>query len=295
MINLTKGQKFIIVLTGLWECFLLVDSSAGRSRVRWDDFFILSLPFILYWSGVWIFGFGYILKYVKKVVPFVKWLVSLFYVLSKSLLKTGGYALIVVLIFGIIVQIIKAFSDSDENGVVNKSATTVDEQEAKEVAYDYGRYYGQFIWIKKYCLSHGVDLKHVEQMKKIYNDQINNLVKRANSITIGNGEYKIADIADIETYKSRIDKEQKKGFDLMRTVFIAEKLSKTDLEKAMKIYKNISDKDILKKYGYMISEREVCLMMDKFVPEDYKIKDSITRKSFEFLDKYSFNFVPDKN
>lgn len=60
MKSLTKGQKAIIVLTGLWEWFVLIDSSAGRSRVQWEEFFILSLPFVLYWSGVWIWGFGYI-------------------------------------------------------------------------------------------------------------------------------------------------------------------------------------------------------------------------------------------
>lgn len=64
MKNLTKGQKFIIILSLLWEMFCIVSSSHQRMRgqqyVRIDEFLTLSLPVFLYWSGVWIWGFGYI-------------------------------------------------------------------------------------------------------------------------------------------------------------------------------------------------------------------------------------------
>lgn len=64
MKNLTKGQKFIIILSLLWEMFCIVSSSHQRMRgqqyVRFDEFLTLSLPVFLYWSGVWIWGFGYI-------------------------------------------------------------------------------------------------------------------------------------------------------------------------------------------------------------------------------------------
>lgn len=64
MKNLTKGQKFIIIFSLLWEMFCIVSSShqrmGGQQYVRFDEFLTLSLPVFLYWSGVWIWGFGYI-------------------------------------------------------------------------------------------------------------------------------------------------------------------------------------------------------------------------------------------
>lgn len=70
MKNLTKGQKFIIILSLLWEMFCIVSSSHQRMRgqqyVRIDEFLTLSLPVFLYWSGVWIWGWGYFFLFLRK-------------------------------------------------------------------------------------------------------------------------------------------------------------------------------------------------------------------------------------
>lgn len=74
MKNLSKLQKSLIVLSALWEIFLIsymstlwTDDCFFESRVA--HFVILSLPVCLYWAGVWIWGFGYLKEISQKLVP----------------------------------------------------------------------------------------------------------------------------------------------------------------------------------------------------------------------------------
>ena len=63
MKNLTKAQKILIVLSILWEIIALVISYQTQ-RVRGivveylnlKDFILASLPVILLWSVIWIWG-----------------------------------------------------------------------------------------------------------------------------------------------------------------------------------------------------------------------------------------------
>lgn len=69
MKNLTKAQKILIVLSILWEIIALVISYQTQ-RVRGivveylnlKDFILASLPVILLWSVIWIWGFNWLKK-----------------------------------------------------------------------------------------------------------------------------------------------------------------------------------------------------------------------------------------
>ena len=61
-ISLTKSQKFMIVFWGLYE--LIIGLIASNDRYAIQIFIMLSLPCLLYWAGVWIWGSGYILKMI---------------------------------------------------------------------------------------------------------------------------------------------------------------------------------------------------------------------------------------
>ena len=65
--NLTKGQKAIIFISILWELILLAFCCTANSADRIFLFLIFSIPCILYWGGVWILGFGYVLNLLKKI------------------------------------------------------------------------------------------------------------------------------------------------------------------------------------------------------------------------------------
>lgn len=67
MSNLSKAQKFMIIFWGLYELIMgIIATDKGRPPFRL--FLILSIPCILYWSGVWIWGFGYLLQFFKKMI-----------------------------------------------------------------------------------------------------------------------------------------------------------------------------------------------------------------------------------
>lgn len=61
--SLTKSQKLVIILSLLYE--LIIGLIASNDRYAIQMFIMLSLPCLLYWSGVWIWGFGYILKTIR--------------------------------------------------------------------------------------------------------------------------------------------------------------------------------------------------------------------------------------
>lgn len=70
MNNLTKTQKIIIVTTILWELFLFIlIQCSGKFHIA--AFLICSFPAILYWCGVWIWGFGYIINTFRHLNKFI--------------------------------------------------------------------------------------------------------------------------------------------------------------------------------------------------------------------------------
>lgn len=74
MRNLTKFQKFLILLTVFWELVAFVgakEASWNHHGFNFGVFIGASFPCILYWGGVWIFGFGYILRAIRKVNNFI--------------------------------------------------------------------------------------------------------------------------------------------------------------------------------------------------------------------------------
>lgn len=74
MKNLTKFQKLIVLLTVFWELVAFAGAKEAGWNHRGFDFGVfigVSFPCILYWGGVWIFGFGYILKAIRKINDFI--------------------------------------------------------------------------------------------------------------------------------------------------------------------------------------------------------------------------------
>lgn len=116
MKNLTKAQKILIVLSILWEIIALVISYQTQ-RVRGvvveylnlKDFILASLPVILLWSVIWIWGFNWLKKITnKKILENIKYLFSFLFVLSKSMLKAAWYFFIFICIVGGISYILKS-------------------------------------------------------------------------------------------------------------------------------------------------------------------------------------------
>ncbi len=64
-LHLTKSQKFMIIFWGLYELIVGI-ISADERHAPFRLFLILSIPCLLYWGGVWIWSFGYLLKFLKK-------------------------------------------------------------------------------------------------------------------------------------------------------------------------------------------------------------------------------------
>ncbi|MBR1778126.1 MAG: hypothetical protein IJ752_06040 [Alphaproteobacteria bacterium] len=63
-----KPKKIIIIFNAAYTLFSIAYVNEDRvfhfSRIT--SFIILMIPVFLYWSGVWIFGFGYIFSFMKK-------------------------------------------------------------------------------------------------------------------------------------------------------------------------------------------------------------------------------------
>ncbi|MFN5589597.1 MAG: hypothetical protein ACK48P_07195 [Holosporales bacterium] len=58
--TLTKSQKAIILIHTAWVGGILLATEDYRRPATWVVMW--SLPIIIYWAGVWIWGFGYIRK-----------------------------------------------------------------------------------------------------------------------------------------------------------------------------------------------------------------------------------------
>lgn len=63
MLKISKVHKAIILFWVFYEIIVAVSISEYDWLV---NFLIWSIPCILYWSGVWIWGFGYILNFFKR-------------------------------------------------------------------------------------------------------------------------------------------------------------------------------------------------------------------------------------
>ena len=92
--KLTKIQKVIVLLTILWELIAFAfcnQNNWGKREFDIPSFIILSLPFILYWGGVWIFGFGYIIRFLKKVdkIMFGEGFIPFFFIISLNILTVS--------------------------------------------------------------------------------------------------------------------------------------------------------------------------------------------------------------
>lgn len=66
MINLSKAQKGVVVLSLLYEIFVYIFIAENYDDII-PPFLLMSLPIFLYWSGVWIWGFGYLIDFIGKI------------------------------------------------------------------------------------------------------------------------------------------------------------------------------------------------------------------------------------
>lgn len=70
--KLTKGQRAIILLSVFYVIFIYL-----AADIEWGDnedmlrFMIFTLPVWGYWSGVWVLGFGWLLKLWRRIRKFV--------------------------------------------------------------------------------------------------------------------------------------------------------------------------------------------------------------------------------
>lgn len=81
IMTLTKSQKIIILFSGVWAVICLL-IAGGISSNSYDEHFstvaflsislILSSPILVYWAGVWIWGFGYILRCLHRIAVLIK-------------------------------------------------------------------------------------------------------------------------------------------------------------------------------------------------------------------------------
>ena len=68
MIKLTKIQKILILVSIFWEMFAYNISYYNYGhRLDFEKFMLASSPVILYWSVVWIWGFGTFVKFFRNV------------------------------------------------------------------------------------------------------------------------------------------------------------------------------------------------------------------------------------
>lgn len=225
-------------------------------------------------------------------MSFIKWFISFLWVLGVALFRTGCYALVILAIFTVIVQAVKR--------IIPATATTTEKiflsPKAKEVVNDYSAYYIFFIWQDKFCEKNGAKLHNLDVLRKKYEKQIRNLEDEAKNIRDNNGHSIFKTVIDSEAFRNVSHDKGVEGFTLLRKIVIAEKLSKTNPQEAVRIYGNLSDNRILEKYGSLATKKEVCQYLNKNLPKAIKDKDSLFSKLIvELLDKYSFNLVLDNN
>ncbi len=111
--KLTKWQKGIIVLSIIWELIAFVagkETAGYSSNFSFGVFIFASLPVIIYWAGVWIWGFGYILRLFKllKYIPGIKYFLICFkkYFIFKGRARRKEYWYFILFNFIILISII---------------------------------------------------------------------------------------------------------------------------------------------------------------------------------------------
>ena len=68
MMKLNKVQKILILASVFWEIFAYNISYYNYGhRLDFEKFMLASSPVILYWSVVWIWGFGTFVKFFRNV------------------------------------------------------------------------------------------------------------------------------------------------------------------------------------------------------------------------------------
>lgn len=73
MVDLTKLQKIIILTTIFWEIFAYnANFKSYRNRLDFTGFMLASTPVIIYWSVVWVWGFGVFKKLFSSLRHYVK-------------------------------------------------------------------------------------------------------------------------------------------------------------------------------------------------------------------------------
>jgi hypothetical protein len=73
--NLSKSKKIIVFLSIIWTVFGFIfsvfisnDSSSGSFLVFLASLALLTLPVWIYWTGFWIWGDGYIIKFLNLII-----------------------------------------------------------------------------------------------------------------------------------------------------------------------------------------------------------------------------------
>lgn len=65
MKKLSNIQKAIVFITFVWVLLAFLETTDAHKRL--EEMIFLCLPLIVYWFGVWLFGFGYIVKIFKAL------------------------------------------------------------------------------------------------------------------------------------------------------------------------------------------------------------------------------------
>ena len=286
MKQLTKGQKAIIVLSVFWALVCLIESQhrslRGYTYVRWDDFFVPFFPVILYWSGVWIWGFGYVVNSLKKIrdALFGKKMFSILLEVGKILLKIA----IVLLVLSFIVATLDFFSGETSSGKTGNIELT---PEIEEVVFDYGMYYGLFVSQDEFCKRKGYKLKNLSMLRKKYQTNIQNLENKFKNTKDSKGQSLYDIFVVSKKMREKLDNKALEGFFLYKKAMIGEKLLKTNPLVGMAIMKNLSSSEILPKYGHLVPDREVCKNFDETIPETLKDENNPFTVMLKFFDKYN--------
>ena len=153
-----------------------------------------------------------------------------------------------------------------------------------DLAKDYASYWGIFIWTNDYCKTKGVNL-NFDSIKQKYSDQIKNLNNKARNTKI-NSNMVVEDIVNNPMFLDGAISNQIQGMNFFRNILIAEKVAKKDINKATKIYQNLSNPEIVNQYGNLVSERDVCVEINSMIEKGSFEKNPILSNMLVFLDKY---------
>lgn len=217
MKKLTKSQKATIILSILWVVIAFINSDMNKrcgrgycNQFSKGQFLALSSPIILYWSIVWIWGFGHLLRFIKKIKSnIIKLLIIVVlavftYVLTNEF---GG-------------KIIEAPKPSSEF-TFTPEPTPEDNARIDKYGHLYGVYYGAVEFPSKYCTNNGYIMANIEKFKTKHKDKIDEINQQLNSIESIKGFRQSKKFTDI-------DKKALEEILQLRSFLILDKLSKED-------------------------------------------------------------------